>query len=480
MEVSAPEINPQAEGKGVIIKKSTMIAQNKKDFLDEYEIKEKLGSGSYGTVYNCLHKVTEQDRAVKEIKKDRIKNMNQFKTEIKILQTLDHPNVIKLYEYFEDDDKIYLVMEKCTGGELFDRILEKEYFSEKEAARCFKQIIMAINYCHNSGVCHRDLKPENFIFETTEDESDVKIIDFGLSKIFDPRHPGDSEMKTGCGTPYYISPEVLTHNYNEACDMWSAGVMLYVLLCGYPPFYGDDDREIIESVRVGEYDFPPEEWEDVSDEAKDLIQHLICKPETRLTAHEALKHSWIKTLAKNSKREKLTKIDVNALQIYQKHQKLKKVALTFIATQISTNDIRHLKKKFEAIDKNGDGNITLKELRDGMKDVHNKEELIQIMLGADTDKSGTINYTEFLAATMEQSMYTREENLRNAFGMFDQDGSGKISIEEIKNILGASKYQSHISDEQWEDLIKEVDIDGDGELDFEEFLKMMREMDKDE
>ena len=386
--------------------------------------------------------------------------------------------MIKLFEYFEEDEEIILIMEKCTGGELFDRILAKEYFSEKDAARIFKQILLAINYCHNSGVCHRDLKPENFIFETETDDSDVKIIDFGLSKIFDPRHPGETMMKTGCGTPYYISPEVLTHNYNEACDMWSAGCILYVLLCGYPPFYGDDDREIIENVRIGEFDYPEEEWEDVSEEARDLIGKLITKPERRLTAYEALKHPWIKTLAKNSKREKLTKLDVKSLQSFQKNEKMKKAAITFIATQISTEEIRHLKKKFEAIDKNGDGNITLKELRDGLKDVKDKEEIIQMMVGADTDASGTINYTEFLAATLEKNTYMKEENMRNAFRMFDTDGSGKISVEEMKQILGAKKYQKDIGDEEWEELIKEVDIDGDGEIDFEEFLKMMKDQER--
>jgi len=148
-------------------------------------------------------------------------------------------------------------------------------------------------------VCHWDLKPENFIFESKDELSDIKIIDFGLSKIFDPRKPGDTLMKTGCGTPYYISPEVLTHNYSEACDMWSAGCILYVLLCGYPPFYGDDDWEIIENVWKGEFDFPAEEWEDVSEDAKDLIHWLIAPPELWLTSHEALKHPWIKSLAKH-------------------------------------------------------------------------------------------------------------------------------------------------------------------------------------
>lgn len=272
---STLKANVERSNTGILIKKSTMIIQNLRDLEDEYEIGDKLGSGSYGIVKSCLHKTTGQERAVKIIEKKKIKNMAQFRTEVKILQTLDHPNIIKMFEFFEDEINIYLVLEKCEGGELFDRVIEKEFFSEKEAAVVMKQILQAINYCHNNGVCHRDLKPENFIFATKSDDADIKIIDFGLSKIFDPTTQGYSLMKTGCGTPYYISPEVLTHNYNHMCDMWSAGCILYVLLCGYPPFFGDDDREIIEAVRVGEFDYDGEEWEDVSLEAKDLISRLI-------------------------------------------------------------------------------------------------------------------------------------------------------------------------------------------------------------
>lgn len=459
---------------GILIKKSTMIIQNLHDLEDEYEIKDKLGSGSYGIVKSCIHKTTGQERAVKIIDKSKIKNMAQFRTEIKILQTLDHPHVIKMYEFFEDEVNIYLILEKWEGGELFDRVIEKEFLSEKEAAIIFKQILQAINYCHNNGVCHRDLKPENFIFANKSDDSDIKIIDFGLSKIFDPTTSGYALMKTGCGTPYYISPEVLTHNYNHMWDMWSAGCILYVLLCGYPPFFGDDDREIIEAVRVGEYDFDGEEWEDVSIEAKDLISRLVWKPELRLTAQEALKHPWVKTLAKNSKKEKLNKMDMIHLKKFQHHQKMKQAAITFIATQVSSKDIEHLKKVFGAIDKNGDGNITLKELKDGLKDVKNKDELMAIMEGADTDGSGTINYTEFIAATMEQNMYLKEENLRNAFRMFDKDGSGKISLDEMKAVLGNEFEDQTDDEEQWNNLIKEVDINGDGEIDFEEFIWMMR------
>lgn len=256
--------------------------------------------------------------------------------------------------------------------------------------------------------------------------------------------------------------------------MWSAGCILYVLLWGYPPFFGDDDREIIEAVRVGEYDFEGEEWEDVSIEAKDLISRLICKPEVRLTGAEALKHPWVKTLAKNSKKDKLNKMDMVHLKKFQNHQKMKQAAITFMATQASSKDIAHLKRVFESIDKNGDGNITLKELKDGMKDVKNKEELLAIMEGADTDGSGTINYTEFIAATMEQNMYLKEENLRNAFKMFDKDGSGKISSDEIKQALGYGMEGQIEDEEEWNKLISEVDKDGDGEIDFEEFISMWK------
>lgn len=162
------------------------------------------------------------------------------------------------------------------------------------------------------------------------------------------------------------------------------------------------------------------------------------------------------------------------LKKFQSHQKMKQAAITFIATQVSSKDIDHLKKVFESIDKNGDGNITMKELKDGLKDFKNKDELLAIMEGADTDASGTINYTEFIAATMEQNMYLKEENLRNAFRMFDKDGSGKISIDEMKQALGAGNEDQTEDEDEWQQLIQEVDIDGDGEIDFEEFISMMR------
>jgi len=228
----------------------------------------------------------------------------------------------------------------------------------------------------------------------------LKIIDFGLSKILDG---GKLErMKTRAGTPYYISPEVLAGNYDVSCDMWSAGCMLYILLCGYPPFYGDDNNEILQMVSTGAFDFDGEEWDEISSEAKDLIKKCITKPERRLTAEQALKHRWIRQLTQHTQDKSLIKkLNVSNIKSFQKSEKIKQVALMAIAVQSDPNDIQELKSIFMELDKNGDGSISFEELQGGLGDRENAEELIQILKAADTDESGTINYTEFLAATMD-------------------------------------------------------------------------------
>ena len=227
----------------------------------------------------------------------------------------------------------------CAGGELFDRIVEAEFFSEQMAAQIFRQILLALNYCHSENVVHRDLKPENFLFVDKTEQSDLKIIDFGLSKIMGSGKL--QRMKTRAGTPYYISPEVLAGSYDISCDMWSAGCMLYILLCGYPPFYGDDNTEILQMVAKGVFDFDGEEWDDISADAKDLIKKLIVSPEKRLTAPEALKHKWLRTHAGKKAADKATlkKLNVANMKKFQKSEKLKQVALMAIAVQTDPNEV---------------------------------------------------------------------------------------------------------------------------------------------
>jgi len=232
-----------------------------------------------------MDRKTKEWCAIKSIRKSKVNKIEVLKREIEILKEVNHPHIIRLIEVHEDAKYLHLITDLCTGGELFDRIIAKTqspegHFSEKDAANLIRNILDAIAYCHDEKqIVHRDLKPENFLFASNADDAPVKIIDFGLSRH--EVHPG-SMMKTKVGTPYYVAPEVLKRKYSKSCDIWSIGVITYILLCGYPPFYGDSDNQIFDSVRAGKFDFPSPEWDTMSDAAKDFICCLLKKdPEKR-------------------------------------------------------------------------------------------------------------------------------------------------------------------------------------------------------
>lgn len=281
-------------------------------------------------------------------------------------------------------------------------------------------------------------------------------------------------MNTRAGTPNYISPEVLAGNYGVECDMWSAGCILYILLCGYPPFYGDDDMEILQMVQRGKFDFDGEEWDDISKEAKDLIKKLICKPEKRLTAQEALEHKWFKKQLKDVKRASNIGDKLKQFKNVTKQSKIQQAALTAISVQASPSDIKHLKELFKSLDVNGDGSISLDELKTALGQQEGGENLYNMLKAADTDNSGEIDYTEFIAATIDTNVFMRDDYLKTAFQMFDKDGSGKIDNEEVVALLQGEDLKSLVSKEAIQTAMKEIDENGDGEIDFEEFSLMMK------
>ena len=381
---------------------------------------------------------------------------------------MDHPNIIKLYEVYEDNRYIYLIMEECSGGELFDRIIDrinnKNMFTEKEAAQIFKQMMSAMCYCHGQGICHRDLKPENLLFLNASEDAPLKVIDFGLSRIFNKT---DNKMTTKVGTAYYVSPEVLSGDYDEKCDIWSSGVILYILLTGDPPFNGANDNEIYRKIQAKKFSFPSPQWDKISSDVKDLIKHMLCDPKERFTAAQVLNHTWVKNLAPNAE-EILLNLNTEGLKRYKNTNKLQKAVLTFIASRLRDDEIKVLRDIFSALDMNQDGTLTVDEIKSGvaqLKDV--KINVDDIFASVDTDGSGVINYTEFIAATIDQKVYLKEERLYEAFKAFDKDSSGKISTEEIRNVM-KSDDASKI-----EELIKTFDTNGDGEIDYNEFISMM-------
>lgn len=445
---------------------------------DYYEIEKKpLGVGGYGSVCKGKDKKTSARRAIKAISKSQMKSVKTFKQEISIMKMLDHPNIIKLYETFEDSRNVYLVMELCTGGELFDKIIEAGNFSEIDAAILLQQIIRALYYMHERSVCHRDLKPENFLFQSRGPiaENTLKIIDFGLSCYFMP----NEKLRSKAGTPYYVAPQVLAGEYDQSSDMWSCGVIMYVLLCGYPPFHGDTDAEVLKKVRQGNFTFKFSHWKHVTEDAKDLIRCMLkMDPSQRFTAEQALKHPWIQGKAPKATPGLSLQTDfVDHLRNFQSANHLKKAALQIIAGQLSEKQIKAMRDTFVALDANGDGLLTTAEIKVGLKNGGLEElpiDLNQIVEDMDSNGSGVIDYTEFLAATLEKKLYLQEDVCWKAFATFDQNGDGQISLEELKQVLQSDSVEEALGAECIAELMQEVDANGDGTIDFNEFMAMMR------
>jgi len=253
--------------------------------------------------------------------KDYEKNLRM---EMEILQKISHPNIIQLKEIVDTKDKLYFVMELVTGGELFDRIVDKGSYSEDDAKELVRKIVSAVEYLHNKGIAHRDLKPENLLVKSLECDTEVKIADFGLSKIIDQ----EKMMQTACGTPGYVAPEVLqAEGYGEEVDMWSIGVITYILLCGFPPFYSESVPEVFEQIMKAEYDYPAEYWDDISEEAKDFINHLlVVDVKKRLSAKKALEHPFLK--ASKAKTSKLAKFQDKMKKYVTTRKQQSKIAVT--------------------------------------------------------------------------------------------------------------------------------------------------------
>lgn len=262
-------------------------------FGDVYSLKNKICKGSSATVWECQHKKSGELFAVKIIKREGLKASDDeaVMNEVAVVQSLDHPHIVRFVNFYEEPDYFFLVMELMAGGDVFDRIVKKTHYTELDARDLIKTLLKAVEYMHSRGVAHRDLKPQNLLLTSKEDDADIKLCDFGFSR----RVHTPQSLVTRCGTPTYVSPEILKNvPHDQSTDMWSIGVILYVLLVGYPPFMEDSQQELFRKIRAGEYNFPEENWKHISNEAKDLIRKLLkVDPLERLTAGGALRQPWI-------------------------------------------------------------------------------------------------------------------------------------------------------------------------------------------
>ncbi|CAN6232797.1 unnamed protein product [Urochloa humidicola] len=440
---------------------------------DLYELGRKLGQGQFGTTYLCTELSTGAKLACKSIAKRKLltpEDVDDVRREIQIMHHLaGHASVVTIKGAYEDPLYVHIVMELCEGGELFDRIVDRGYFSERKAAEISRVIVGVVEACHSLGVMHRDLKPENFLLKDRGHEASLKAIDFGLSVFFKPGQVFTDVV----GSPYYVAPEVLCKHYGPEADVWTAGVIIYILLSGVPPFWAETQQGIFDAVLKGAIDFDSEPWPTISDSAKDLIRRMLRSPPAeRLTAHQVLCHPWVCENGVAPDRA-LDPAVLSRLKQFSAMNRLKKMALRVIAQNLSSEELAGLKEMFKAMDTDGSGAITFEELKEGLSRHGSnlrESEIRDLMDAADVDKSGTIDYDEFIAATVHMSKLEREEHLLAAFAYFDKDGSGYITVDELEQAC----REHNMADVGLDDIIREVDQDNDGRIDYGEFVAMMK------
>lgn len=503
---------------------STVVMNNYGNPSDNYVTMALLGKGSYGNVMKVMHKTAGVIRAMKVIpKNNKLPGFTEeeIQSEINILKTLKHPNIIKIYETYHDEDSYYLINEYCSEGDLGAKLGQAKYFNECIVKVLMFQIFSAVQYLHSKNILHGDLKLENvmidsvlplsvfprrtsFISSVREDEEsikraetlpnafffnaspkfkfekmknyDLKLIDFGCSKMFSSNTK--NEFGDTIGTLLYCSPEVLNNQYDEKCDVWSCGVIMYLLLSGRYPFDGQTEDQITTSILNKKFDFKPKMFELVSYQAKDLIKKcLTFDHQQRISVKDALNHLFFRN-------------DIDPLNLYQESINTKEVlmslthisnsskfyqtVLVFLAHNFARKDeIGKLKTVFRSIDLNGDGMISKEELSFAYKSAGielNNQDLDKIIKAIDFDHNGMIDYEEFIRISLPQESLFTEVNLKTAFDMFDTDKNGTISQSEIKSALG---MDANVDDSVIKELLLEIQNTGDEEITYDQFKHIL-------
>ncbi|XP_077253925.1 calcium-dependent protein kinase-like [Tasmannia lanceolata] len=452
----------------------TILGKPFEDVKSLYTFGKELGKGQFGVTYVCTENSTGISYACKSISKAKLISRNDkedIKREIQIMQHLSgQPNIVEFKGAYEDKQSVHLVMELCSGGELFDRIVAQRHYTERAAAKICRAIVNVVHICHVMGVMHRDLKPENFLLLSKEEGALLKLIDFGLSVFIEE----GKVYRDIVGSAYYVAPEVIRRSYGKEIDIWSAGVILYILLCGVPPFWAENERGIFDAILLGDIDFETGPWSSISNSAKDLVRRMLTQdPKKRISSGQVLEHPWIREDSKESDKPIDSEV-LSRMKQFRAMNKLKKLALKVIAENLSEEETNGMKTVFTNMDTDKNGTITYEELKTGLAPLgsqFSEAEVKQLMDAADVDGNGTIDYIEFITATMHRNKLEKDEHLYKAFQHFDKDKSGFITRDELE--LAMKEYG--MGDEaSIKEIISEVDTDNDGRISYQEFRAMMR------
>ena len=437
----------------------TSVGSLEMDIREIYKFKDLLGGGHFGTVRSAFRRFEKAPHklfAIKSISKKNlsINNLNDLIKEVDIISSLDHPNIIKFFETYNDNYYFHIVMELCRGKDLLSRINEG-INDEKIIANIIMKILYAISYCHSKGISHRDLKPENIIFETPEIDSDIKLIDFGLSKKFKL----SEKLHSLLGTPYYVAPEVLTKNYNEKCDLWSVGIITYLLIVGDVPFRGKNNNDIFNKIIHENINFNSNKWKNYSKEAKNFVKLLLQKDfNKRPSAKEALNHNWFISIFNKINKSILIEPNIFiALKNYKPCNILKKLVYKYIINSMGHGELKKYKNALFAFDSTHNGYVNLNEINKVFELLKNdiSDEQVKKLMNA-TEGKKYLNYTEFIMCCLNLKEVLKIDKLESAFRYFDINNDGYIDASDIKkDLLRFGK--KILNDDDVKKIIKEVE-----------------------
>lgn len=443
-----------------------------KKITDDYIIEPQiLGSGYSGQIRLARSRQGTGEFAVKTFKLTGVsaEKLEELETEAEVFLGMDHPHVARLVDVYECPDELSLVMECLTGGELFARVRELKRFSEADAARAVFQMLLAVNYIHSHGVVHRDIKLENFLYDQ-QGSDNLKLIDFGFSKIVKP----NTKMALSCGTLSYAAPEVLTKSYTSQCDLWSLGVVVFILLFGYMPFPGQAKPTFqVKCILNGRFTYKKECWERISELGQDFVRKLlVVDPAKRMSANDALQHKWLLLHEQHS--QAVSILDqgiVDALINFGKASAFRRICLSMTAWSLTNEERNKVRDAFLAFDVSRNGTILLWEFKQILKDNFDfpDAKVEELFKALDLNNTQEIQYSNFLAAMVQSRIQLSEEHLRQTFRRFDTDRSGVITIANLKEVLGET-----FDGEQVEKLMKEADFLDDNQICYEEWIQYLQ------
>ena len=466
------------------VKQDILVIEEKGNPSKKYKPKKMLGSGSFGCVYEAKNTIFGNTVAMKVIKKDKENELDEqeIRNEIDILKKLSHPNIVKIYEFYISENHYYIITEYCKEGELFSYIKNK--YSERQLAVLFYQVFSGLWYLHENKILHRDIKLENIMIDGKEKDKNtgeelfwVKIIDFGTAKLFEK----NKKEKDVVGSSYYIAPEVLKQSYNEKCDTWSVGVILYMTLVGRAPFDGKDDEEIIYKINSIDYNKNEPRLVKHSNEVRDLVSKLLEKDtEKRYSAKEALNHPWFakyggRALFSNFEEEEIRPF-INNLLKYTYNSKIQQLVIAFLVHNLpSTESSVLILKLFRHFNKSGNCKLSKEELTNGLYEYLNKEEVDKIIehlfLLLDGDNDGFVEFEEFLRACIDRKQILTSTYLKYAFKFIDKEKTGTLDVQKIIKAFVTSPNK--MIEAVFNNTLNSVDKDGDGIINFTEFQELM-------